>query len=122
MIEATGDFRYDLILEGGTNHAWITEVSSIKEDDSFQAFISRILANDISYSNMNVKYNSNNKSYDVLYNEYFKLNNQEVDMEYDRYESDYVADSIKRKADVISYVFNGYSLELDYKNNKRVIK
>ena len=119
---ACGDLRYDLILEGGTNHAWITEVSSIEEDNSFEAFIQRILANDISYSNMNVNYESNDKTYDVLYNQYFKLNNELVDLEYDRYESDYVTTNIKRKADVIIYSFNGYSLELDYKNNKREIK
>ena len=122
MIEASNDLRYDLILEGGTNHAWITELSSINEDGNFQSFISRILSNDASYQNMNVKYNSNNKSYDVLYDKYFKLNNQEVDMEYDRFESDYVLDNVERKSDVIVFSYYGNTLELDYKNNKRVVK
>ena len=115
------DLRYDLILEGGTNHAWITEVSSVEEDNDFQTFINRILANEFSYEDMNVKYNSNNKSYDVLYNQYFKLNNELVDLDYERYESDYVIGNVKRKADIIVYSFNGYKLELDYKNGKRVI-
>ena len=37
MIKESGDLRYDLILEGGYNHAWITEVSSIEEDGSFES-------------------------------------------------------------------------------------
>ena len=122
MIEASNDLRYDLIFEGGNNHAWITEVSSVEEDNNFQSFISRILNNDIDYENMNVKYSSNNKTYDVLYNEYFKLNGEAVDMDYDRFESNYVLQSVKRKSEVIVFNYNSYSLELDYKNNKRVIK
>ena len=120
MLEATGDLRYDLILEGGTNHAWITEVSSIEEDSNFESFISRILSNNYSYDNYTVKYQSRDNNYEVKYADYFMFNGSNVNMNYDRYDCDYVPENIKRKADVIKFEFNNYSLQLDYKNNKRV--
>ena len=120
MLEATGDLRYDLILEGGTNHAWITEVSSIEEDSNFESFISRILSNNYSYDNYTVKYQSRDNNYEVKYADYFMFNGSNVNMNYDRYDCDYVPENIKRKADVIKFDFNNYSLQLDYKNNKRV--
>ena len=120
MINESGDLRYDLILEGGHNHAWVTEVSSVEEDGSFNEFISRILSNDYSFDGKVVKYASNNKNYDVKYNEYFKLNNQDVDMTYNRFESVY--SNTERMADVIVISFNGYSVELNYKENERKIK
>ena len=46
MIKESGDLRYDLILEGGHNHAWITEVSSVEEDGTFTSFINRYLKYD----------------------------------------------------------------------------
>ena len=120
LITESGDLRYDLILEGGYNHAWVTEVSSVKEDKSFAEFIGRVLDNDYSFNEMNVQYISNGNNYDVKYNEYFKLNNQEVDMTYNRFESVY--SNTERKANDIIISFNGYSLELNYKENKRKIK
>ena len=120
MITESGDLRYDLILEGGYNHAWVTEVSSVKEDKSFAEFIDRVLDNDYSFNEMNVQYISNGNNYEVKYNEYFKLNNQEVDMTYNRFESVY--SNTERKANDIIINFNGYSLELNYKENKRKFK
>ena len=120
LITESGDLRYDLILEGGYNHAWVTEVSSVKEDKSFAEFIGRVLDNDYSFNEMNVQYISNGNNYDVKYNEYFKLNNQEVDMTYNRFESVY--SNTERKANDIIISFNGYSLKLNYKENKRKIK
>ena len=48
------------------------------------------------------------------------FNGSNVNMNYDRYDCDYVTENIKRKADTIKFNFNNYSLQLDYKNNKRV--
>jgi hypothetical protein len=120
MIKESGDLRYDLILEGGYNHAWITEVSSIEEDSSFKSFINRILSNEYSFGNMEVKYISDENNYNVKYNEYFKLNNVDVDMDYNRFESVY--SNTERMADNIVINFNGYSVELNFKENKRKIK
>ena len=119
MIEESGDLRYDLILSGGENHAWITELSSVKEDDSFDAFVARILANDVSFDDMTVKYNSDNKSFDVKYSEYFKLNGETVDTNYARYESVYVGEKVEREAEIISLSFGGKTLTLNFKEGTR---
>ena len=120
MIKESGDLRYDLILEGGHNHVWITEVSSIEEDGSFGTFVNRVLNNNYSFDGKVVNYKSNNNDYNVKYNEYFKLNNVDVDMTYNRFESVY--SNTERMADNIVISFNGYSVELNYKENKRKIK
>ena len=119
MIEESGDLRYDLILSGGENHAWITELSSVKEDGSFDAFVARILANDVSFDDMTVKYNSENKSFDVKYSEYFKLNGETVDTNYARYESVYVGGKVEREAEIISLSFGGKTLTLNFKEGTR---
>ena len=119
MIEESGDLRYDLILSGGENHAWITELSSVKEDGSFDAFVARILANDVSFDDMTVKYNSENKSFDVKYSEHFKLNGETVDTNYARYESVYVGGKVEREAEIISLSFGGKTLTLNFKEGTR---
>ena len=113
MIMASGDLRYDLILEGGHNHAWVTELGSISEDGSFADFISRTLANNYNFSNMEVQYFSNGNDYLVKYDEYFKLNNEVQNLEYNRFESVY--SNTLRNSDEIIINFNDYSLVLDYK-------
>ena len=119
VIEASGDLRYDLILSGGTSHAWITELSSVKEDASFDVFIARILANDVSFDDMTVNYNTRNKAFDVKYSEHFKLNGEIVDTNYARYESVYVGGKVEREADVISLSFGGKSLTLNFEAGTR---
>ena len=47
VIEASGDLRYDLIFEGGSSHAWITELGSVKDNGSFESFIAEKLQNQI---------------------------------------------------------------------------
>ena len=114
LIEASGDYRYDLILSGGNNHAWITELSSVKEDGSFDEFISRVLANEVSFENMTVNYKTRNKAFDVKYSEHFKLNGEMVDTNYARYENAYVDTKVEREAEIISISYGGYSLTLNF--------
>ena len=121
VIEASGDLRYDLILEGGSNHLWITKLSSSDEDGSFKQFIARNLANHVSFSDMTVNYTDGEKVFDVKYGEYFKINGEIVDTNYARYESSYVAGGkVEREAETISLSFNGKSLTLNYENGTRV--
>ncbi|MBO5711919.1 MAG: hypothetical protein J6R47_03685, partial [Acholeplasmatales bacterium] len=51
LIETTNDHRYDLIYEGGNSHAWVTELSSVEEDNSFESFVNRILNNQYTFEN-----------------------------------------------------------------------
>ena len=118
MIESSGDLRYDLIFEGGSTHAWITELGSI-EDGSFNDFINKMLENEFNFDNMLVNYESNGKTYSVKYDEYFKLNGEIVDTNYARYENDYVDGKVERGADVIEFSFNGKTLILNYNEGKR---
>ena len=115
LIEASGDLRYDLIFEGGSSHAWITELGSVADNGTFAEFVTAMLTNGGEYSDMTVKY----KNFEVKYGEYFKLNGQTVDTNYGRYESDYVNGKVERKADVIEFVFDGKKLTLNYKEGKR---
>ena len=115
LIEASGDLRYDLILEGGSAHAWVTQLGSIEENGTFADFISTALANGCEFSDMAVSYEADGKTFDVKYDEYFKINAQTVDTNYARYENDYVVGGrIERGADVMAFSFGGYSLTLDF--------
>lgn len=119
MIEASGDYRYDLIFEGGSTHAWITELGCREDNGSFAEFISSMLKNKCEYKDMTVLYNSGEKAFDVKYSEHFKLNGQIIDTNYARYESDYVDGKVERGADVIEFNFGGETLTLSFKEGTR---
>ena len=119
LIESSGDLRYDLIFEGGKSHAWITELGSIADNGTFEAFVEKMLSNNSEYTNMTVLYESGNKAFDVKYSEHFKLNGKIVDTNYARYESAYVSGQVDRKADVIEFSFNGKTLTLNYNEKTR---
>ena len=119
MIEASGDLRYDLIFEGGASHAWITELGCSKDNGSFAEFVAEMRANKCEYKDMTVAYKSGDKSFDVKYNEHFKLNGEIVDTNYARYESDYVNGKVERGAEVIEFSFGGKTLTLNYKEGTR---
>ena len=119
LIEASGNLRYDLILKGGENHAWVTELSSVEQDASFAVFVERCLANTYIFEDMVVNYISKGRNFDVKYGEYFKLNSEVVDTDYARYESAYVEEKVERKAEIIHYSFNGKTLVLNYKEGTR---
>ena len=120
LIEASDDQRYDLIFEGGEVHAWITELGSVADNGSFESFIADMLDNEYSFDGTTVTYTTGDKSFDVKYDEYFKLNGEVVDTDYARYESDYVVNGItERKAEVIELSFNGKTLLLNYKEGIR---
>ena len=120
LIEESGDLRYDLIFEGGSSHAWVTELGSVKDNGSFADFVSKMLANECEYNDMTVTYNSGERTFDVKYSEHFKINGQEIDTEYERYESVYVNGAVERGAEIIEYNFGGKTLTLNYKEGTRV--
>lgn len=119
MIEASGDLRYDLILEGGRSHAWITELGSVADNGSFDAFVEEMLSNKCEYKDMTVSYESGEKSFNVKYNVHFMINGEKADTDYARYENDYVDGSVERKAEIIEFSFNGKTLTLNYKEGTR---
>ena len=119
LIEASGDLRYDLIFEGGTSHAWVTELGSIEESGSFDSFVSKMLANNCEYDDMTVRYKSGNRAFNVKYGVHFTINGEKIDTNYARYESAYVDVKVERKSEVISLSFGGKTLTLNYKEGLR---
>lgn len=119
LIEASGDLRYDLIFEGGTSHAWITELGSAEADGSFNAFVSKMLANNCDYNDMTVCYESGERAFNVKYGENFSINGERINTDYARYESAYVNAKVERKSEIISFTFGGKTLTLNYKEGLR---
>ena len=119
MILQSGDLRYDLIFEGGSAHAWITQLGSIEENGSFAEFISGMLACESDFSDMTVRYISGENDFNVKYNVHFMLNGEIVDTNYARYENDYVSNSIRRGAEIMEFSFNGHSLALNFEAGTR---
>ena len=120
IIEASGDLRYDLIFEGGSAHAWITELGSIEENGSFEAFVATTISNTANFNDMTVTYTSADRSFDVKYDEYFKINGEKIDTNYARFENAYVeGGKTERGADQIKLSFNGKSLTLNFNAGTR---
>ena len=120
MIEASGDLRYDLIFEGGTSHAWITELGCIRDNGSFEAFVEKMLSNNCKYEDMTVSYETADKLFSVKYDVHFMINGEEIDTNYARYENAYVANGVvDRKSEVISIDWQGYWLTLDFEKGIR---
>ena len=103
--------RYDLIQKGETTF-WVTEISSVDKDRSFQEFIKRLKENAISFKDNTLSYTSKGNNLELTYGKEFKLNGNLVQTEYQRYESPYV--KADRKPDTISISHNGRELFLDF--------
>ena len=103
--------RYDLIQKGETTF-WVTEISSVDKDRSFQEFIKRLKENAISFKDNTLSYTSEGNNLELTYGKEFKLNGNLVQTEYQRYESPYV--KADRKPDTISISHNGRELFLDF--------
>lgn len=119
MIEMSGDTRYDLILDGGSTHAWVTELGSIEESGSFLEFINAMMSNKCDFSDMTVSYETDGKLFNVKYNEHFKINGEKIDTNYARYENDYVDGKIERGAEIMHFSFGGYALTLNFETATR---
>lgn len=108
--------EFDLVMEGGQYHAYITELSDI-DNENYQDFKKRIMSNKVELNAGSVKYNSRDKELFVSYDKTFKINGKEQDMEYKRFESKYA--TTERKSDTINIEYNNKVWHLDYKNNIR---
>ena len=120
LIEASGDLRYDLIFEGGETHAWITELGCSADNGSFADFVTDMLDNACTFSDMRVVYHNGENCFDVKYSEHFKINGEIVDTRYARYENAYVDEKIERGAEIMVFSFAGKTLTLDFKNGVRM--
>ena len=78
-----------------------------------------MLKNSCEFSDMEVHYETDERAFDVKYNEHFKLNGQTLDTNYARYENAYVNGKIERGAKIMEFSFGGYTLTLNYDEGTR---
>jgi hypothetical protein len=120
---------YDLVQEGPGNHYFVIELSD-GERESFSAFKSRILANDLTFDDekgelayatvLNGQIEASELS--AHYDGFFSIDGELVDLDYARYESPYVRNQvIARKSDELIFAFDGKSLTLNYSMNLRML-
>jgi hypothetical protein len=129
---STGDIiteKYDLVQYGPEAHYFITECSS-SLTETFEAFKTRILGNEFSFDEINnaITYttvldsDTLETTLNAIYDTSFSVNNVVQNLEYARYENNYVPfGTTFRKADTISYSFGGYTLSINYNTNTRIV-
>ncbi len=110
--------RNNLIQEGEVAW-WICETSD-ESKESFEEFINRIALNKRSFYNETLSYSSNGKSYSLKNKGGFYVDNCIVNLEYDRYDSEYV--TAKRESKTVLFELEGSSLYLDFNNAVRNVK
>lgn len=107
------DKRFDLI-QNGLNQYWIYEMSDIGAE-TFQDFILRIKSNNVTYNGVDsISYTSSNTTLSLDFMGDFKINGTVEDLEYKRYDSDYI--TANRNSSSYLFSFNGKTLTLDYNN------
>ncbi len=114
-LEDTSFIRHNLVQEGEMTW-WICE-SSDESRESFDVFVARIVSNERSFTNDVLSYNSNGKSYSLASKGSFSIDNTVMNLEYDRYDSEYI--HAKRESDTMAFKYEGASLCLDFENSIR---
>jgi hypothetical protein len=117
--------RYDLVQTGAGMHAFVIELSST-DTETFAGFKARILANELTFGTSCLSYGTALDGdaaptlLEATYDESFAIDGIVQDLQYARFESDYVANgSIARKADEIVFAYGGHTLTLNYAQNVR---
>lgn len=111
----------DDLIQPGKQVYWITELGAEAEYGSFDAFMDAIKANPISFDpeKLVLTYTSQRRTYELKFNDYFKVDGAVVDTDYSRYDSPYI--HAEQKADTLTFEYNGKSLYLDFDNMVREI-
>lgn len=114
------EYKTDNLIQQGKQVSWIIEAGSISEDGSFDEFCQRILANEMNFdsSNLVLNYFSRDKEYQLEFGGDFLINNNFINLEYERYDSPYIKANKKDKT--LSFNFNGETLYLDFYNLGRI--
>ncbi|MDP2425117.1 MAG: hypothetical protein U1C51_05315 [Candidatus Izemoplasmatales bacterium] len=121
---------YDLVQKGPGYHYFVTEVSGTSQE-TFEAFIQRVLNNPLTFDATtgqivysSTLYNQTNTTVlQAIYGVSFHIDSQLQDLEYGRYQNKYVPNGFTaRKPSVITYVYDGKSVTLNYVDNTRVVQ
>ncbi len=112
------DKRFDLIQKG--NNQYIIYELSTKNNESFEAFISRIISNRSLFDGKTLTYNSLGKTYELSYGENFKVNGFAISTDYKRFDSPY--SQTDRDPSEIRFDFGENYLYLNFKKMIRDMK
>jgi hypothetical protein len=121
--------KYDLVQFGTGAHYFMIELSGASHE-TFSHFKTRILSNTISFDSdqliltyqTKLAFDSTISILEAAYSKHFKINNQTIDMQYQRYENAYVLNgTVLRKPNEIIYTYNGHQLTLNFNQNRREI-
>ena len=110
--------EFDLYLQGGEYHAYITELSDA-DKESFESFKERIKNNKVVFDKGTVIYKTDSGEIFVSYDGIFKINNTDVTTEFDRYDCKFC--KAERKSEIIYVDNDKHSLLLDFRNGIRNI-
>lgn len=111
--------EFDLVRQGGAFHAYITELSDISKE-SYDEFKARIRKNRYDFSDGSaVTYSSYFGEITAVYKKGYSVCGTPQKTEFDRFENIFC--TAERKAERITVKSKSNSLELCYKDNKRII-
>lgn len=110
----------DIFYQKGNRQFWITEIGTIESDRNFLAFINRVKNNRVyyDYKKNRLEYSSMNRNYIVRYNDEFLIDGNDVNIEYEGYDSPYINRQRDKKARLIRC--HNDSLYLDFYNGIRI--
>ncbi len=111
--------EFDLV-QYGAEQFWIYELGSSTEDGSFAAFRTRIKSNSVTFENGSLTYTSAGRTLDNTYGGAFKIDGATIDLDYKRFDSEYV--TAERKASSFNISYGGHSLILDFGNTSRIVE
>ena len=109
-LEDTSFIRNNLVQDGEVTW-WICE-SSDESKENFESFVTRIASNKHSFNNEILSYNSNGKSYAIVNKGSFSVDNEVMNLEYERYDSKYI--QAARESETMTFYFENTSLHLDF--------
>lgn len=109
--------EFDLI-QRGLNQFWIYELSDAGVE-SFEEFMSRIQLNTVAYNGIDsLSYNSGGVELSVKFKGNFTIDGVVQDLEYKRFESEYIV--ADRESDEFVFFYKGRTLTINYPENTRV--
>ena len=79
----------------------------------------RTRSNIASLTGLTLRYATSDKELEAEYGFHFICNGQNVELEYDRFDNPYVEEAVQRKAEIISFRFDGHELTLNFEEGTR---
>jgi hypothetical protein len=112
----------DNLIQKGKQTFWITEAGSKDEDGSFGDFCSRIQQNSLTFDpkKLELNYLSKGRNFKLTFGADFFVDGKLINTNYPRYDSPWCKS--EKKAETITFSFNGKSLLLDFNKLKREFK